>query len=226
MSKKPRPAPTPKQPKPWDPPPPPKTGDPRADITFIAIGRALTAREHFEESMAFLFAKFLGLKGNQLPAKRAYGSILTFRSRAEMVEAAAEAYFFTDPEARLQKEVIGLINAARGFAPRRNEIAHGIVRRRTVPGGFIASPSGRVVQKLETWGFAVVPSDYSTKRTTLEPPTILLAGIGHGPDYIYTSKEINDLTKKFTTLATQTDAIAHQFFCIPCRPRLTHRATW
>ena len=162
MTKKPRPAPTPKQPKGWDPPAPPKRGDRSDDITFIAIGCAITAWEHFEKSMASLFAKFLGLKGNQLPAKRAYGSILTFRSRSYMVQAAAEASFFTNPEARLQKEVSGLIKAAREFAPRRNEIAHGIVRRRPVPEGFITAHSGRVVQRLRTRGFAVMPSDYST----------------------------------------------------------------
>jgi len=57
-SKKDRPLPTPKQPKPWDPPPHPKAGDATDETTFAAIGRALSAWENFEISMATLFARF------------------------------------------------------------------------------------------------------------------------------------------------------------------------
>jgi hypothetical protein len=70
--KKQRPPPTPKQPHLWDQPPPPKTGDAKDEITFAAVGRSLSAWERLEAALSQVFAGFLGARGNNLPAMRAY----------------------------------------------------------------------------------------------------------------------------------------------------------
>lgn len=216
----PPPSPTPKQPKPWDSPPYPEVGDETDKITFAAVGEALSTWEHFETSMAHLFAKFLGITGNQLPATRAYGSVLTFRGRAEMVKAAAEAYFFATPDEDLQKDVTAVLTAANSFSHRRNEIAHGVVRCISMHDKYISNPAGGTSQTLKTWGWAVVPSDYSTQKTELIPPKNALAGAGKRPKYTYTSNEIAIFIQGFRGLAEDTQAIAHRVLIhsLPRRP--------
>jgi hypothetical protein len=90
--------------------------------------------------MATLFARFIGVQTDTLPATRAYGSVLTFRGRAEMVEAASEAYFFSTPDSELEPELNEVLKEARNYATRRNEIAHGIVRSFEVPDGIMIVP--------------------------------------------------------------------------------------
>ena len=210
--KKEPPPPTPKQAQPWDMPPYPKYGDGKDEITFVAIGRALTAWENFEIEMSDLFAKFLGVRSDPLPASRAYGSVLTFRGRADMVQAAADAYFFTTPEPTIAAEVSEVLKQARGFSARRNEIAHGIVRQIQVPSRVIFNPKGGGFQTMKNWGFAVVASDYATNKTKLAPGQTLLHGPQHKPTYTYTSVEIDFFARWFATIGATTTRAAHRVF--------------
>jgi len=162
-----RPAATPKTKKAWDQPSPPTKGDEKQETTFVAVGRALTAWEEFESAFAHLFSEVIGVSGDNLPAIRAYGAVLTFRGRAEMMEAAAEAYFFEHPQEKLQRDMKNLLTAAKGFAARRNEIAHGIVRNRMVPSHVIMNRQGGMLQMSKARGWAVEPSDYMTGKTDL-----------------------------------------------------------
>jgi hypothetical protein len=79
---------------PWEVAPIPAGGDEHEDITFVSVGRALTRWELFESNFSFVFQICVtdnaGL--DLVPARRAYGSILTFRGRAEMTKAAFDAY--------------------------------------------------------------------------------------------------------------------------------------
>jgi hypothetical protein len=135
--------PTPKQPKPWDIRPKHTTGDGTADDVFRAVGMALTRWEFVEVALADIFTIFIGapeISPPSEPAVRAYGSIPGFKSRVDMVDAAGEAFFHIDTRERDKKiieghakqraEFVELLKAIRGFADRRNDIAHGIVHAR------------------------------------------------------------------------------------------------
>jgi hypothetical protein len=126
-----RPPPTPKRKHPWDVPPFPDKGDPKPDMTYAAVGRALSQWEKFEGELSELFAVFAGGVPTSLPAVRAYGSIQTFRGRADMIEAAAEGFFVVFPNDDLAGRIGKLLERARNYSPRRNEIAHGVVHTPT-----------------------------------------------------------------------------------------------
>jgi len=199
-----RPPPTPKQPKLWDPPPEPIQGDKKENDTYAAVGRALSMWEEFEHSFATLFADLLGLHGEAMPVMRAYGAVLTFRGRLEMVEAAREALFFEYPNERLAKRTKDLLEMATGLSARRNEVAHGIVRNIHVQGPGVAIPNGAMYRPLKRWGFGLVPSMYATNKTTLAVGETFLSPTQTKPKYTYTSAEIIGFTGKFATLNANT----------------------
>jgi hypothetical protein len=198
---------TPKQPKPWDPPPPPNRGDATDLAVFAAVGRALTEWEKFEDSFANLFARFMGMEGDALPASRAYGSIVSFRSRCAMVKAAADAFFLKEKESGAESHISKIIEFAEGLAPRRNEIAHGIVQHFDEPDGFVSTPAGGVIVKMKRWGYAIAPPRHSTGKTTIEISPILMEATITVPKYRYTSAEIGDFANMFSTLARETEDV-------------------
>ena len=112
---------------PWDRRPRATVGDPTEDITFAAVGRALTGWELFEVWLSRIFAELTGYDRGTSPAMRAYGAIMAFGSRADMVKAAAEAYFTHHPSPGIHNRLRDLLKLALKYSPRRNEIAHGIV---------------------------------------------------------------------------------------------------
>jgi hypothetical protein len=183
----------PHQPHPWDPPPLPERGDATEDITFAAVGRALTGWEIFEQSFALLFAVILGAQPSYA-AMRAYGSVLTFRGRSEMVKQAAEAHFQQFPNRDVLAQLRQLLKDANNYSPRRNEIAHGFVR-----------PYAETNANLVGEGFVLCPSDYATNKTEI---TFLTMGMSFGrpfrfikPRYAYSSVEIDALGQRFRELA-------------------------
>jgi hypothetical protein len=181
----------PHQPHPWDIPPFPEKGAETEDITFTAVGRALSGWETFEEALAALFAIFVGARS--YAGIRAYGSVLTFRGRSDMIKAAAQTYFLEKPNPPLQAKLRSLQNLADKYSPRRNEIAHGIVRQY-----FMVTAEHRGT------GYVLCPSDYSTNKTAL---TFLTAGMPVGqpirfiaPGYAYSSAEIDAFGQRFREL--------------------------
>ena len=81
---------------PWDVRPQPPMGDP--DLLFAAIGQAHTEWENVESSLAELFAVFVSARGRSTfwkPAIQAYGSIISLKSRCDMLRVAGDAYFST-----------------------------------------------------------------------------------------------------------------------------------
>lgn len=139
--------------KPWDVRPTADTGDRDADVLFAAIGQALTEWETVESSLAELFAVFVSARGKSIfwkPAIQAYGSIVSFKSRCEMLRVAAQAFFSTRKKASATQETFKrLISEASNYSGRRNEIAHGQVSEmklvyqggRTRSGGYFLFPS-------------------------------------------------------------------------------------
>lgn len=139
---KPRKPPTPKTLKPWDIRSASKGSDTSNEL-YMAVGRALSAWEGVENALADAFTLLIGAREivpPVVPAVRAYGAVAGFSGRADMLQAAAEGFFewiprgaphedhkLTEYRKKLSDEFGDLLDEARGFALRRNEIAHGIV---------------------------------------------------------------------------------------------------
>jgi hypothetical protein len=172
-------------PNPWDVPP--HTSTPNKDLTELhaAMGRCLTTWELVENDIAEIFAVFTGSNapGSQ-PAIRAYGTIISFMSRAQMVEAAADAYFHLNPDQALSDEFWDIMKAAKGWAGRRNDVAHAIV----VPMPSDPSPEG----------FALYPGLYNSKKWSMS---------GEEPAFTYSSVEIDGFGRQFDVLWKRTAAL-------------------
>jgi hypothetical protein len=185
----------PKQKKPKQPDPPWKVlwpedrgatkGDSDRDTLLAAVGFALSTWEMLEEELAQLFAALIGAKWGG-PAVRAYGSVNNFYGRAEMLAAAAEAFFYEATIGRIkiagpdrliaesQPQVQDLMKHCREFAGRRNEIAHGRYHRHPDLGYFLR------------------PAFYNSKKFNFEEHIF--------GSYSYTSVEINTYRDHFSVL--------------------------
>ena len=191
--KKPPPPPTPKAPRPWDVPPYPIRGDAQAETTYAAVGHALSCWEIFERILSLIFASIVGGREDNLPALRAYGAIATFRGRAEMIGAAAEAYFAAYPNPGGEELIKKLLSDAINFSNRRNEIAHGFVngwRPEDAP------PSDA--------GWVSMPFHYSPRKSKFDRSKVAPQSMPVRPAlrhaYLYSSKEINAFRAQFEAL--------------------------
>ncbi len=163
---------------PWDIPPVPEDGDHDIFTTFAAVGRALTEWEHVEGALAQVFSFLVGAEWTTTePAVRAYGSVVSFQGRANMLDEAAAGYFHTRPNKLFETAFHQVISVeCRKFSDRRNDIAHG----RVIAG---IGKSGRP-------GYFLTPSLSSTKKWK----------IGQPARYVYTSKEIEVFIVHFEKL--------------------------
>lgn len=96
---------------PWEIPDPPQVGDATNDITFQAVGAALSQWEYFEGYLSLTFSYLIGAGYKNVAAMRAYGSVQTFRGRHDMIENAAEIYFLYNAEDEIKSELKGVLNA-------------------------------------------------------------------------------------------------------------------
>ncbi len=192
--KKPPPPPTPKTPKPWDVPPQPKIGDSDREITYAAVGRALSQWELFESNLLQLFVVFVGSGPTALlTAARAYGTIQTFRGRADMIEGAAEVFFLIYKNSDLEKRISDFMDIARNYAARRNEIAHGIV--------WTTHWAGTQKQ-----GSALFPARYASNKNKIGSFPLGETG-AQVPTHVYSSAEIGMFTSRFLELTSQAHKI-------------------
>jgi hypothetical protein len=124
-------------PNPWDKPSsaPNRRGDADANALYRSVGRALSAWEGLEADLGSVCAA-LTLAPSQryaAPAIRAFGTVNNTGSRAEMITHAAEAFFHLasssvrDDVDVLMTELKEILKHYRGWAARRNDIAHGYV---------------------------------------------------------------------------------------------------
>jgi hypothetical protein len=140
-----------------------------------------------------IFGAFVGDHSQTSPAMRAYGAGTAFTGRLNMVREASAAYFMILPDEELARLIGKLCADAQQLAPRRNEIAHGIVQPYFPKGGG---------QR----GCALGPSRHASKNYKLtgnedDPPYSAV------PNYAYTSKEIDDFAKAFEGLAKEATAL-------------------
>ena len=192
---------------PYDPPPSPTHGDSDANITYAAVGRAIIKWEAVEVDLATLFMSLIGGNLGQLGAiRRAYGSVLTFRGRKEMIEAVKETFFAAYRDKVLEADLKKHLDLCANYSPRRNEIAHGIVQ---------PHPDFEHPNKF-TW--VLMPSEYATNKRRLNKlPDDLhekLRAEGHvfqpfktTPKYLYSSVEIDFLGQRFDDLVPPTSKL-------------------
>ena len=189
--KKAPPPPTPKQQNPWDQRPFPVHGDTDIQTTYAAVGMALSAWEEYEQKLVGVYAAIIGWRADLITrVQRAYGSILTLRGRVEMIEAAAEAFFDEYPDARLESVVKAQLNGAKDYGVRRNELAHGIVRKYNYQRGV---PSE----------YALHPCSIATKKFMTDRAAAGMVSLGtlRRPKYAYSSVEIDYYRIAFEGLA-------------------------
>jgi hypothetical protein len=171
-------------PNPWDPRPAPEKGDPSEDDTFRAVGQALSRWEKLENQLATIFATTIrGRPG--AAARRAYGIVQASSTRTDMILAAATTRFEGRRTYHLvMPDLKDLLKLVKDYAPRRNEIAHGVVYRYSTYRG-------------DALGYCLFPGYYTTKKRSLD----------NKPSYIYSSVEINYFSERFLELGPKASSV-------------------
>jgi hypothetical protein len=163
----------------WALPKIPAAGDEDEEALYSSVGRALSEWERFENLLAFLFAAFIIPKHDSEAARRAYGSVVSFGGRADLLKGAAGVYFRNFHHTVIEDEFDSLIKIARRASTQRNNIAHGVV----LP-FLIRQPHPKPMQ------FALFPSYYRTNKHDV-----------HGmPDYAFSKAIIDRFREQFSKL--------------------------
>jgi hypothetical protein len=175
---------------PWDIPPFPKRGDPSADLTFAAVGRAMSGWEELELYLARLYAKFLGIPPIKAIAIPEYRDVANFHSRATAIQNAADKYFISHPNQDREGEFKQVLGDIRQLASRRNDIAHGVVK-------LWWNHKETFSQAVDRNEYMLVPSTYSDKKF----------GDDREPSYLFRSVEINQFVDHFHQYREKLEAI-------------------
>lgn len=171
-------------------------GDPREIVQ--CIGEITTVWEGTEISYSYLFATILRPTHSIPAARRAYGSIISAKSRRDMIDGAGEVFFHHFPNERLEQELGELLNIYMSAASRRNEIAHGIILNGQPP----------------RWGWYLEANAYSAKRdVTFKSP------------YAYTSAQMHQIATWFNQLRTDVYTFGNTLkeHFLSCDPRARAR---
>ena len=181
-------------PNPWDVPPKSKTPtdyDLKSEALYEAVGEALSSWQYLEDGVASLFRALVNegranynWEYGKSPAERAYGSVLTFEARVAMVSAAAEAFFHKNPHEMLQAELRKLLSKFRGWAARRNDIAHGKIA---------GSPCNYYVGPPSDWNrCALWPADSNTRKHSIDDTAAFIYHSGHIKKFSREFMSVND----------------------------------
>lgn len=171
-------------PNPWDRPPLPTNGDDNEETTYAAVGRVLSQWENIEAELSHIFALCIGKMWTNEAYDRYYEDGKTTRGRLSVVEDAARQYFIGSPNQEAEGCLRRLIEGARGFADRRHEVAHGIVR-----------PINWYWPMLKPAHFG--PEVNRAFQFCLVAPHYQRGWIKDGaPEYIYTSRELNEIARQ------------------------------
>ncbi|MGO8865347.1 MAG: hypothetical protein ACLQME_02490 [Alphaproteobacteria bacterium] len=173
----------------WATPGIPAKGDENEEALYASIGRALSAWEQFEGLLAFLFAAFIIPEHDSEAARRAYGSVVSFTGRADLLKSAAAILFRNFPNEKLQRELGTLLKTARRAAPQRNNIAHGIVQS-----FHLREPYPKPQQ------FALFPAYYNTSRHD----------VWGMPEYAFTKEMVDRFRDQFLKLQEPVESIARE----------------
>jgi hypothetical protein len=184
----------------WARPKTPAKGDPNPDMTFVSVGRALTAWEQIESALAFLFMVFseASAANTAVIVGRTYGVIGFNPGRRLAIQTAAEIYF-GHYWGYAKTELNRLLSHVQHASERRDEIAHGQV------GSFM-------VNNVAVGSF-LIPPDYNTRLFT----PYVMPQINDDPlsftraKYKYTSIEIHSIVAKFHDLRNRINNYTNKY---------------
>jgi hypothetical protein len=103
----------------------PEKGDDTADITYAAVGYALSMWEFAEVELCWLFASLSGLSLGSREAIEIYSAQPTFVSRLGRLKTAGEANAVLSSDYRMSCAFHDLLRLADTRADERNRVAHG-----------------------------------------------------------------------------------------------------
>jgi len=167
-----------------------------ADVLYLSVGRALSEWESLEGFLAHYFRFFCGGPQRGLAATLAYGSVVSFKGRAEMLRAAATGYFHEWIDHSMKDRFFDLLKVANNFSPRRNEIAHGCA----LVAHFEGDIKGQSLEaSLAARRWLLLPNSYSTTKNKLIPlePDLVRRTL---PAYAYSTAEIDHYAHHFQKL--------------------------
>jgi hypothetical protein len=173
-------------------------GDSDENSIFNAVGRALTEWEQVESACARLFALLVSAnqrRAYHAPAVRAYGCINSVATKCEMLRLAATPYFARrKSKAQFESPFKKLMSEYSDFSARRNDIAHGSVKR-----VFITEKSTAKGHRRSAIGFYLLPSFYNPKKFKEEKFS-----------YQYTSSDLIHYQQEFTKLSLRIGGLIEQ----------------
>jgi hypothetical protein len=169
------------------------TPDWSPDVTWMAIGKALTAWEEMEEGFGRIYCAFKGTSNMGMLKKYADEANI-FKDRMDLIERSAEAYFTRKPDQNLEGEIAKMVKRARLMSKTRHRIAHGVV--------YPMVMNDRL--PLRGTSFALHPTWYALERLS-KPDNF----------YVWGSKEIAKETDKFIVLSRWTRDYAARLLALP-----------
>ncbi len=164
----------------WDIPPFPEHGDPSAEITWAAVGRALTEWKELELYLVRLYAKTIGVKPIEAISRREYLDAFKFHGRAGVIEEAIK-WSVKRPDQASEDLSKRVLDEAREAAKRRNDIAHGVVRLHWQRDKTLA-------QAIDLNEYMLTPASYNAKKFD--------SGMAE-PAFLYGSVEIGRFADAF-----------------------------
>jgi hypothetical protein len=179
--------------KPWDPPPLPRNGDAIPDKTFAYVGFTMSRWESLEFELSRLHSLFLGAL-DETDAMRDYGKGRIFPERLDTLTKAAAPHFYSHPSQKSEGQFDEVLEQARLFADRRNDVAHGIVFRIDQITYFREQIKPQLLKREH---YALIPPLYALKphRAT---------GL---PSYAYTSASMDRLSHRLMKLQMRIRAL-------------------
>jgi len=179
--------------RPWDPQPLPRRGDATPDKTFAYVGFTMSRWESLEFELSRLHSLFLGTL-DETDAMRDYGKGRIFPERLERLATAADRHFCSEPCQKREGQLDELLEQARGYADRRNEVAHGLVFR---------------IDEITFFREQIKPQLLKREHYALIPP--LYASRPHRasglPAYAYTSASMDRLAHRIMKLQLRIRAL-------------------
>jgi hypothetical protein len=162
------------------------------NLTYAAVGRATSAWETLETHLSYLYTIFVE-KPLLIDAIEEYGrDRVTFLQRTKLLDEAATNYFKKNPNQSHEGALRSLIKEAEELAPKRHQIAHGIVHMIPTQG-----------TKTEDGGYWIDRAAY-----VLKSPWHALYNLtrkGKDDYYRWGSQDLDEITKKFYACAERAE---------------------
>lgn len=167
-----------------------RKGEADFHLIYTGVGKALHQWEHMESGLTRLFQVLC--ETPNFAACRAYGTIESSFSKAEMLRAAGEAFFAKrNPDSENQSAIKGLLSAYKDAQQYRNNIAHGMA-------------VGFRLENGEFSGYFLCPPSYASKKVErIDPYEVYLLGA----KYWYNTADLDHYANRFQELLSETMTI-------------------